>query len=279
MTRFASHLLIQSTAKAISSFLRKRIKSKADGGCTPYPAPFHIITYVLQLLSHHKSKVLNHIKSEPPRYATHDKGVGDSSITPKILRPLKITKVNLFTELKIHSFYLTFYTFMGTHVAMGNFNDDILGLDFAPAQNAFIPMVCVPDDEPLYTVPRQPVTPWPAKLPLELALGGEPTLNTLERYGVTEDDYAKWSLMPAFRRALSEAMKEMREQGLPFKRLCASIAEDFLGELDSKLHDPTIGFALKLDAFKTVTKLGGLEIQPVKEASNQANQVNIQINL
>lgn len=167
---------------------------------------------------------------------------------------------------------------MRTHITMANFNDDILGLNFdAPPKNAFIPMVCDPEDYP--PAQRQPITPWPVKLPLELALGGEPTLAILERNDVTEDEYAKWSLMPAFRRALSEAMKEMREQGVSFKRMCAVIAEDYLTELDRSLHDPHIGFALKLSAFNAVTKLGGLEPQPVKEAPSMANAVQININL
>jgi hypothetical protein len=123
------------------------------------------------------------------------------------------------------------------------------------------------------------VTPWPTKLPFELALGGEPTLTTLDRYGVTEDEYARWSLMPAFRHALSDAMKEMRENGVSFKRMCAVIAEDYLAELDKSLHDPHIGFALKLNAFNAVTKLGGLEPVMQKETPNTANMVNIQINL
>ena len=191
-------------------------------------------------------------------------------------------KVNPFTMLKIHSFYLTFHTLLllspqREHI-VANFNDDILGLDFGtPLKNAFIPMVCDPEDS--LPASRQPITPWPAKLPMELALGGEPTLMTLERYGVTEDEYARWSLMPAFRRALSEAMKEMRENGVTFKRLCVSIAEDFLGELDSALHDDKIGFAQKLDAFKTITKLGGLEPVVQKEAPSMANAVQININL
>ena len=128
--------------------------------------------------------------------------------------------------------------------------------------------------------PRNPLTPWPARLPFDLALGGEPQNDTLARHGVTEDDYVKWALMPSFRRALAAAAKEIRDDGVTFKRICASIAEDFLPELDARLHDKVVPFAQKLDAFKTVTRLAGLEPKEEKGPANQnSNLVNIQINL
>ena len=164
---------------------------------------------------------------------------------------------------------------------MAQFGEDIFGDDFGLPVFTPAPFGMSGFDDVAETLPmvRTPLTPWPAKLPFELAIGGEPLIQTLDRHNCTEDDYARWALMPAFRRALSEAMKEMNEQGLPFKRVCAEIAKDFLTVIDQKLHDPDVGFALKMDTFKHIAKLGGLEPVQAKEAVTSGNMVNIQINL
>ena len=78
---------------------------------------------------------------------------------------------------------------------------------------------------------------------------------------------------------MAEAARDVREQGLTFKLLCQSIAQDFLQELDACMHDKTIGFANRLDAFKTISKLAGLEPKDVKDQNTGANLVQININL
>ena len=130
------------------------------------------------------------------------------------------------------------------------------------------------------TTTAPPLTPWPTRLPIDLAMGVETHEQVLLRHGVSAEDYQQWAMTLAFRRALAGAAKEVRDNGLTFKRLCASIAEDFLGEIDAKLHDPELGFTTKMDTFRTVAKLGGLEPKEDKAATSQnANMVNIQINL
>ena len=135
------------------------------------------------------------------------------------------------------------------------------------------------DDAPP-TPERKPLTPWPPSLPVEIALGADSMDNILLRNGVTEEEDVGGTLTPAFRRALAEAAKDIRENGLTFRGLCRGIAEDFLPELDQKLHDKLIPFAQKLDALKSVVKWAGLEPKEEKAvASANSNLVNIQINL
>ena len=150
------------------------------------------------------------------------------------------------------------------------------------------PMSIQIDDLILPMVPEEPLTPpaprtsphpWPPRLPLDLALGAESQTQILDRYGISDDDFTRWALTPAFRRAVAEAARDVREQGLTFKLLCQSIAQDFLQELDSCMHDKTIGFANRLDAFKTISKLAGLEPKDVKDQNTGANLVQININL
>jgi len=163
---------------------------------------------------------------------------------------------------------------------MGSYNDDGIGLDLG-LDPVFTPALYVDPTEPdiKTLLARNPLTPWPIKLPTELALGGEPLETTLARNDSTIDDYARWALMPAFRKALADAAKEIRENGSTFRGLCRSIAEDWLSELDTALHNPVIQFTSKLDAFKTLTKLAGLEPKEEKVQPNAGNMVNIQINL
>lgn len=149
-------------------------------------------------------------------------------------------------------------------------------LDFGPPlfpeDNLLVPEVLPPTN-------RDSMTPWPSKLPLDLALGAESEEQILLRHNVSQDDYVRWAMTPAFRRALAEAAKDVREQGLSFKLLCQGIAMDFLPELDSKLHDPTVGFAAKMDAFKQITELAGLKIKEEKAPQQNANLVQININI
>ena len=141
-----------------------------------------------------------------------------------------------------------------------------------------LPMV--PEEETLTPpAPRTSPHPWPPRLPLDLALGAESQTQILDRYSISEDDFTRWALTPAFRRAVAEAARDVREQGLTFKLLCQSIAQDFLQELDACMHDKTIGFANRLDAFKTISKLAGLEPKDVKDQNTGANLVQININL
>lgn len=162
-----------------------------------------------------------------------------------------------------------------------------LGLDLVPpslsafepeSPSSFTPFFDNPPPEVLPAL-RQPLTPWPPSLPRELAMGGDTPENILERCGCCEDDYVKWAQMPTFRKALSDAAKEVREHGASWRILCQGIAQDFLPILDQKLHDEMVPLALKLDALKQIVKWAGLEPREEKADAGKGTMVNIQINL
>lgn len=133
------------------------------------------------------------------------------------------------------------------------------------------------DTPPAYL--SRTLTPWPSGLPRELAMGGESPEAIMERCGVKEEDYIKWAAMPAFRRALSDAAKEVREQGASFKILCQGIALDFLPVLDQQLHNDRVPLALKIDALKKIVEWSGLAPKEEKVQQGMTNQVQICINL
>ena len=68
-----------------------------------------------------------------------------------------------------------------------------------------LPMV--PEEEYTLPAPRTSPHPWPPRLPLDLALGAESQQQILDRYSISDDDFTRWALTPAFRRAVAEAAR------------------------------------------------------------------------
>lgn len=136
-----------------------------------------------------------------------------------------------------------------------------------------------PQDEP-FPVIKDPLSPWPPKLPLELALGDEDEDSILLRNNISPDQYEKFKTIPAFRRELAEAQKYIRENGLTFKIKCGRMAEEFLETLYLGFFEAKTGITTRHEIFKTITRLAELEPKPEKtQTQNQTQQVNIQINL
>ena len=169
---------------------------------------------------------------------------------------------------------------MGTHA------QDIFDLDFGftpapalvaePHQFTTLPYQ---DDTPNFPALRNPLTPWPARLPFEIAMGGAPIEEIFLRNNITEAEYQQWATMPSFRRALSDAGKEVLDSGASWRVLCHGIAMDFLPTLDQKLHDPTVALTTKIDVLKKIVQWAGLEPKEEKTQNQNQNMVNIQINL
>lgn len=121
---------------------------------------------------------------------------------------------------------------------------------------------------------------WPPQLPVALALQVEDLDQILDRFNLTPERFALLQPLPAFRKAVAEAEKEVRETGHTFKLKCKGIAEDFLDSLYLSLHDDSVGLTTKVDVFKYLVKMGGLEPVPIKEASGPTGTaVQININL
>lgn len=149
--------------------------------------------------------------------------------------------------------------------------------DLSPGQTVFLPSYF---DDALTTKALHPLSEWPAQLPIALALQVEDIPAILDRFGITPERFELLKPLPAFRKAVAEAQRDVREQGHTFKLKCKAIAEDFLDSLYLELQNPQVGLTTKVDVFKYLTKMGGLEPQAAVAASqNQAVAVSIQINL
>lgn len=140
----------------------------------------------------------------------------------------------------------------------------------------------LPEDLPSeITVINPPahLTPWPAKLPLELALNNEPLADTLARLNVTPENYARFCDMPAFRRALSDAAANLRDNGLQFTTICQGIAMEALPFFDQMLQNPDLPPTLRVTMMDKVVTWGKLLPKEEKaSAGDNQNTVNIQFN-
>jgi hypothetical protein len=156
--------------------------------------------------------------------------------------------------------------------------------ELTPGTTAFLPVerdydFDAADSQTLVITPKH-CSEWPAQLPVALALEVEDTPSILDRFGITPERFELLRPLPAFRKAVAEAQRDVREQGHTFKLKCKGIAEDFLDSLYVELQNPQVGLSTKVDVFKYLTKMGGLEPQ-VAAVSAQSNApvVQIQINL
>lgn len=154
-------------------------------------------------------------------------------------------------------------------------SDEPLLDDLSEGGEAFLPALMTPDDTPTMSISE-----WPAQLPVALALGLEDLPTILSRFDITEERFAALAPVPAFRKAVSEAQREVREKGHSFKLKSRMIAEDYLDTLYTELHNPRVGFGTKFDVFKYLVKIAELEPIPVAaQQGNTAQAMNIQINL
>jgi hypothetical protein len=118
---------------------------------------------------------------------------------------------------------------------------------------------------------------WPPQLTMDLALGVDALGDILERCALSESQYELLMLNPAFRGELLMLRKEVAEKGITFKRKAAVQAEMYLNQMDDLILDPNTAPSVKLEIFKTLSKLGGLE--PKEEKGDATSVANIQINI
>lgn len=150
--------------------------------------------------------------------------------------------------------------------------DEPLLEDLEPTGEAFLPLA------PIYKEPEiHPLSEWPAQLPMALALQVETVPEILDRFDITPERFELLKPLPAFRKAVSDAAREVRENGYTFKMKCRGIAEDFLDNLYQIMHDAATPISTKFEMMKYLVKMAGLEPAPV--AAAQANQQAVQINI
>ena len=154
---------------------------------------------------------------------------------------------------------------------------DLLSGDYAdlPAQSS-------PDQPVIFTpVPlkREAVNRWDPRLILDLALGVEDLDTVLPRYNLTPDDYETLAHSPIFRRELALTIRDVRENGLPFKAKARVQAEAYLEVLDELVYSDGTPASTRLEAIKSTVAWGGLIPKESKEETGATGStINVQIN-
>ena len=123
------------------------------------------------------------------------------------------------------------------------------------------------------------VNSWDPRLIIDLNLALDPVPEILERYGLTGADLESMMGNPAFRKDLAVMAREIREDGVSFKRKAATQAEAYLEVLDAIVVSPVTPAGVRHDCIKSVVKWGELEPKESKDTNGTNGAViNVQIN-
>ena len=125
---------------------------------------------------------------------------------------------------------------------------------------------------------RDTVNRWDPRLILDLALGVEDLDTVLPRYNLTFDDYETLAHSPIFRRELALTIRDVRENGLPFKAKARVQAEAYLEVLDELVYNDGTPASTRLEAIKSTVAWGGLIPKESKE-DNQTNATQINVSI
>lgn len=130
----------------------------------------------------------------------------------------------------------------------------------------------------LRSLAENPTNPWDPRLILDLAIGVDGIEDILTRYDLTEAEFEALASTPLFRRELSLAIRDARENGAPFANKARVQAESYLPVIDTMVVDPTTPASVRLEAIRSIVKWGKLEVDKAAEKASDKVQVNVQIN-
>lgn len=128
------------------------------------------------------------------------------------------------------------------------------------------------------THPPKSTNLYDPRMILDLAIGLEDLTVILPRYGLSEAEFNLLSETPVFRRELGLAMREARENGLPFANKAKFQAESYLEVLDELVYSAETPASVRLEAIRSTVKWARLEVEKGAEGIGNAPQINVQIN-
>lgn len=126
--------------------------------------------------------------------------------------------------------------------------------------------------------PLHPILDVPPQLIAEAAVGIDTLEEICERYHYTPAQTEQLRNDPGFKVRVSRMEADLRKEGVTFRMRAAHAAEDLMADVWRRAKDQSTGLALKLDALKTLAKLGDLE--PKQSLTpQQAGGYSITINI
>lgn len=113
---------------------------------------------------------------------------------------------------------------------------------------------------------------------VDVAFGIEKPENVLRRYGFNDDDIRFLLNSDQFRVQVDRCRAELTSSGMMFKAKNAMLADSLMQSIYRQASDPQTPLAMKLEAYRTFAKFGGLEPQPSAQ-KGAIGGVSISINL
>ena len=123
------------------------------------------------------------------------------------------------------------------------------------------------DDDPLEVGPKQQSSfpSVPSEMINSIALGQEEDVIVAARHGYSLESYKELEKQKWFQLQVNIKRSEFESKGITFKTKAAMRAEDLMDDIYVLAKNPKAPLAQKLDAFKTFSKLGGLEPKEEKD--------------
>ena len=134
-------------------------------------------------------------------------------------------------------------------------------------------------DEPLeYQWRPRAMVNFPSEMVVALAQGMEDPLDIAARFGITAEQWEKWSVYPPLKAAVSAKRAELEKNGWVVRTKAAMQAEMLMDQVFVQAMSNDVGLMQKLETLKTLIKVGNLE--PKEDKNTQAGAgFQIQINL
>lgn len=124
-----------------------------------------------------------------------------------------------------------------------------------------------------------PILDVPPQLIAEAAVGVDKLPEICARYGYTPEQAEQLRNDPGFKVRVSRMEAELKKEGVTFRMRAAHAAEDLVRDVWNKATSPEVGLALKIEALKTLAKLGDLEPKQNLNTQAAAAGFSITINL
>lgn len=109
------------------------------------------------------------------------------------------------------------------------------------------------------TVTMPTLADLPSALVDDVCIGTEELPEIFERYGYTPESAEVFRAHPTFKKLISVRSAELDKEGLTHRLRASMVADTTLAELHRRVKDPNTATSVLLDAYKAVTKTGGLE--------------------
>lgn len=104
-----------------------------------------------------------------------------------------------------------------------------------------------------------PVLDVPQSLLLEAAVGLDPLDEIAARHGYTQEQTDQLRKDPSFSIRVARVASELKKDGVTFRMRAAHAAEDLIGVIWREAKASTTALPIKIDALKTLAKLGDME--------------------